>query len=68
MKINSTLWSIGLTGGVRAVFKIANGLADQGRSVTITALEGNHLWFPLKAKVNYIESPKVFKSSNEIKV
>ena len=61
MKINFTLWSTGLAGGVRAIFEIANRLAERGHFVTITALGGDHSWFPLKVEVNYVEPSKVFK-------
>lgn len=66
MKINFTSWSTGLSGGNRAIFEIANGLANRGHSVTITALGGNHSWFPLEVKVNYVEPPKVFKILNPV--
>lgn len=66
MKINFTLWSTGLAGGVRAIFEIANGLAERGYSVSITALGGDHSWFPLKVEINYVEPPKIFKILNPI--
>jgi glycosyltransferase involved in cell wall biosynthesis len=66
MKINFTLWSTGLAGGVRAIFEIANGLTERGYSVSITALGGDHSWFPLKVEINYVEPPKIFKILNPI--
>lgn len=47
-----------MTGGIRQIFEIANGLEARGNEVTITALRGDHSWFPLKAKVNYVRPPK----------
>lgn len=63
MKINFTLWSTGLYGGVRAVFSVANRLSERGHKVTITTLSGSHKWFPLKVRVNYVEpSNNILKS------
>ncbi len=61
MKINYTLWGTGLAGGTRVIFEMANRLAERGHDVTITALEGDHSWFPLKIEVNYIKMPKAFR-------
>jgi glycosyltransferase involved in cell wall biosynthesis len=67
MKINFTLYSTYMTGGVRAIFEVANGLSKRGHNVTITALEGDHTWFPLKANVNYVEKPNFIKILNPLK-
>ena len=50
------MFDTGLTGGVRVLLEIANGLIDRGHEVTITSLgnENDHKWFPLKSKVNYV--------------
>lgn len=67
MKINFTLYSTYMTGGVRAIFEVANGLSQRGHDVTITSLEGDHAWFPLKARVIYVEKPNFIKILNPIK-
>lgn len=56
-----------MTGGVRAIFEVANGLSKRGHDVTITSLEGDHTWFPLKASVNYVEKPNFIKLLNPLK-
>jgi len=61
VKINYTLWGTGLAGGTRNIFETANRLVDRGHDITITSLEGDHSWFPLKVEVNYVELPKVFE-------
>ncbi|MDD3985373.1 MAG: glycosyltransferase family 4 protein [Methanobacterium sp.] len=67
MKINFTLYSTYMTGGVRAIFEVANGLSKRGHEVIITSLEGDHAWFPLIAKVNYVEKPNFIKILNPLK-
>lgn len=57
MDINFTLWSTSPSGGYKVIFELANGLVERGHQVTITALGGDHSWFPLKAEVNYIKPP-----------
>lgn len=56
MKINYTMFGTGLTGGVRVLLEIANGLVERRHDVTITTLgfKEDTSWFPLKAKVNYL--------------
>lgn len=58
MKINYILFGTGLTGGVRVILEIANGLVDRGHEVTIISI-GNKkpTWFNLKAEINYISIP-----------
>ncbi len=58
MRINFTLWFTNLTGGVRVIFEVANRLAERGHVVTITALCGDHKWFPLKVPVVYVKNPQ----------
>ncbi len=67
MKINFTLYSTSVTGGVRAIFEVANGLSQRGHEVIITSLEGDHTWFPLTAKVNYVEKPNFIRILNPLK-
>lgn len=68
MRINFTLWSVGLAGGVRAIFEIANRLSEKGHHITITALGGDYRWFSLNTnvKVNYTKLPNVFQILNPI--
>lgn len=65
MKINYTMFGTGLTGGVRVLLEIANGLVDRGHEVTITSIgnENDHKWFPLDAKVNYVQKTPLPKSN-----
>jgi len=58
MRINFTLWFTTLTGGVKVIFEVANRLAEKGHEVTITALYGDHKWFPLKVPVIYVKTPR----------
>ena len=66
MKINYTMFGTGLTGGVRVLLEIANGLVDRGHEVTITSLGSvnTHKWFPLKAEVSYVQRPFLKKIIN----
>lgn len=66
MKINFTLWSTMMNGGVRAAFEIINGLSKRGHEITVTALDGDHRWFPLKAEVHYVQPPNLLKVFNPI--
>jgi glycosyltransferase involved in cell wall biosynthesis len=66
MRINFALWSTMMTGGVRAIFEVINGLSERGHEITITALDGDHSWFPLEADVNYIHPPGLFKIFNPL--
>jgi glycosyltransferase involved in cell wall biosynthesis len=66
MKINFTLWSTMMNGGVRATFEVINGLSRLGHEITVTALDGDHSWFPLEADVNYVQPPKLLKIFNPI--
>jgi len=63
MKINYVLFSTTLTGGVRVLLEIANGLVSRGHEVTITSIGSpdDHKWFPLKAKINYVPSNKLVR-------
>jgi glycosyltransferase involved in cell wall biosynthesis len=64
MRVNFAMWSTDRCGGVRAVFEIANRLSKKGHKVGITALGGDHGWFPLEVEVNYVELPLVIRILN----
>lgn len=68
MKINFTLWSTSLSGGVKAVFELATSLSSRGHKITITSLGGNHVWFPLPVNITvyYITPPKQFLTLQRI--
>lgn len=66
MKINFTMMSTSMSGGARAVFEIINELSDRGHIITITALQGDHSWFPVKADVFYVKAPYIIKILNPI--
>jgi glycosyltransferase involved in cell wall biosynthesis len=66
MDINFTLWSTNMSGGYKVIFELSNGLIDRGHNVTITALGGNHSWFPLKARVNYVKPPWLIRLLNPL--
>lgn len=58
MKINFNVWHTTKGGGARYIFEVSNRLVDMGHDVTITAISGDHKWFHVKAKVNYVPIPK----------
>ncbi len=66
MKINYTMFGVGLTGGVRVLLEIANRLVERGHEVTITSLgyENDHKWFPLKAEINYVKNLYIDRAIN----
>lgn len=66
MKINFTLNDTSMSGGIRAIFEIANGLYKRGHEVTITSIKGDHSWFPLEAEVIYVKQPKLPKILNHL--
>ena len=66
LKINYTMFSTGLTGGVRVLLEIANRLVEKGHYVTVTSLgnEKDHRWFPLKAEIRYVKTPGIRRVAN----
>ncbi len=58
MKINFNVWHTTKGGGARYIFEVSNRLVEMDHDVTITAISGDHKWFPVKAKVNYVPIPK----------
>ena len=56
MKILFASITTGLTGGVRYMFEVANGLKERGHDVKIVALTGDHSWFK-NLKVDIIYKP-----------
>ena len=56
MKILFASITTGLTGGVRYMFEVANGLKEKGHDVKIVALTGDHSWFK-NLKVDIIYKP-----------
>ncbi len=55
-KIVFVVWSTNISGGVRAIFEVANGFQGRGYDVKIVALGGNHCWFDLKVPVEYVRA------------
>ena len=56
MKINYTLYGIGLTGGVRTLLTLANGLAERGHEVSFNILERRvEIDLPINKKINIIQ-------------
>jgi glycosyltransferase involved in cell wall biosynthesis len=53
-RIVFAVWDTSISGGVRAVFEVANGLQDRGYHVKVVALQGNHTWFNVKVPVFYV--------------
>jgi glycosyltransferase involved in cell wall biosynthesis len=53
LKVNFTVYNTDLYGGTRAIFEVANRLANRGYEVHITAFWGDHRWFPMKVPVVY---------------
>jgi len=60
MKIAFAMYTIGLAGGVRAIFEVANRLHERGHDIRIIALGGNHSWYKVKAPIYYVNSPRIF--------
>jgi hypothetical protein len=52
------MWDMWRARGTRVLFEVANRLAARGHEVSFTSLENKdaHSWFPLRVKVNYIET------------
>jgi len=57
MKICFITWNLGIAGGVRAIFEVANGLSERGYSVEILALGGYYNWFDVRVPVRYVSIP-----------
>jgi glycosyltransferase involved in cell wall biosynthesis len=61
-----------ISGGIRAVFEIANGLAERGFNVAIWSLEGAPTWFDLRVPVatyrNYTDLLLSLRNEDAIKV
>jgi len=57
MIINYNMLGMDLTGGVRVILEIADGLVSRGHDVCMTSLgpKNSHKWFGLRARTNYIE-------------
>ncbi|WP_243076984.1 glycosyltransferase [Microbacterium sp. SS28] len=61
-----------ISGGIRAVFELANGLADRGFDVAIWSLQGEPTWFDLRVPVvtyrNYEDLLLSLRNEDAIKV
>jgi hypothetical protein len=57
LRIIFVTWAIGVAGGVRAIFKVADGLLDKGYRVSILALGGDHSWTGLRTPIYYVPLP-----------
>jgi len=68
MKINFVISTTNKSGGVRAIFEVANGLAKRGYKVRIISLgTPEHHWFPLREDVDLIyPESRYFVSANSI--
>lgn len=59
MKINFNSLGLGVCGGVRTIFELANGLADRGHDISITVFgkKNEHKWFgrPINASIHYAD-------------
>lgn len=63
MKVTFALYSTGLAGGVRAIFKVANRLSERSYNVSIVALDGDHSWFDVKVPVRYITTGSTLRGA-----
>ncbi|PVU72996.1 hypothetical protein DDW08_00265 [Vulcanisaeta sp. SCGC AB-777_J10] len=54
------MYGIGLAGGVRAIFEVANRLHERGYNIRIIALGGDHSWFRVKVPIHYVDQPRIF--------
>ena len=57
MRVVFTMYGVGIAGGVRAIFKVADGLLGRGHDVGIVALGGDHPWTELRTSIYYVEMP-----------
>jgi len=62
MKICFITQSLGIAGGVRAIFEVANRLSKRGYSVEILALGGYYNWFDVRVPVRYVPIPQPLNS------
>lgn len=60
MKIVFATYTTVLTGGVRAIFEVANRLYERGHDIRIIALGGNHSWYKVKVPIYYVNPPRIF--------
>lgn len=58
LRIVFAVWDTGISGGVRAIFEIANGLGKRNHDVRIVALGGKHSWHNIEVPVDYIQQEK----------
>ena len=61
MRIIFVGFDLGVGGGNRAIFEVANRLKDRGYDVGIVALGGDHSWYDVKVFVKYVEINEVVK-------
>jgi len=59
VKIAFAMYGIGLSGGVRAIFEVANRLHERGYNIRIIALGGDHSWFRVKVPIYYVNPPRI---------
>jgi glycosyltransferase involved in cell wall biosynthesis len=57
MKITIVAFALGLCGGNRVLFEVANGLIDKGHEVSFVARTPQN-WFPLKAPIKVVQDPR----------
>lgn len=58
MKVLFVCWSLGVSGGIRAIFEVANRLDERGYEVSVIALSGDYRWFGVNVPINYVEVSK----------
>jgi len=63
VKIAFAMYEIGLAGGVRAIFEVANRLHERGYDIRIIALGGDHSWFKVKVPIYYVQPSKILNLS-----
>jgi glycosyltransferase involved in cell wall biosynthesis len=63
VKIAFAMYKIGLAGGVRAIFEVANRLHERGYNIRIIALGGDHSWFKVKVPIYYVQPSKILNLS-----
>ncbi|WP_082823008.1 glycosyltransferase family 4 protein [Microbacterium sp. T32] len=56
VRIIFVLTATTISGGIRAVFEIANGLADRGMDIEVWSLQGQPTWFDLAVPVRTFDS------------
>ena len=68
MRVVFVGFDLGVAGGNRAIFEIANRLRDRGYDASIVALGGDHGWYNVRVPVKYVEINDIVKRKSVSKL